>query len=247
MSQAFPMALRVFLLLAGGALAITMAGPLFEALAAPGVPAMWWAARSLGLLALVALWLSVLFGVFMAAKGAGGLLGKPGVALLHQRWALAAQVATVLHVLLIVADPVSGVTPLAALVPMTSATRTGAVALGTFALWGLIVLLVTTALSKRLSKAAWRAVHASAFGTFLLATVHGATAGTDSAAPAVVGLYVATTVLIVAAIVQRLLLAWRPPGRAVARTSDAATTTPVPSVHIATAPSSLSTRTRGTP
>jgi len=209
MSQVFPAALRVFLLLAGGALVITFVQPLLLAVAAPGVPVMWWAARALGLLALVALWLSVLFGVFMAGKGAGGLFSKPGVALLHRRWALASQVATALHVLVVVADPVSGVTPLAAIIPMTSATLTGPVALGTLALWGLVVLLVTTALAKKLSKVAWRAVHASAFGSFLLATVHGVTAGTDTTAPAVQGLYILTTALIVTAVVQRLLLAWR--------------------------------------
>ncbi len=209
MNQAFPNALRIFLLLAGGALVMTFAKPLLDAIAGPGVPAMWWASRSLGLLALVALWLSVLFGVFMAGKGAGGLFGKPSVALLHNRWALASQVATALHVLFVVADPVSGVTPLAAVIPMTSATLTGPVALGTFALWGLVVLLVTTAFSRKLSKVAWRAVHASAFGSFLLATVHGITAGTDTNAPAVRVLYVLTTTLIIAAIIQRLLLAWR--------------------------------------
>lgn len=207
MNQAFPRALRVFLLLAGGALLATALPPILTALAAPGVPLMWWSARALGLLALMALWLSVLFGVFMAARGAGGLFGKPAVALMHGRWALAAQVATALHVLFVVADPVSGVTPLAALLPLTSATLTGPVALGTFALWGLAVLVVTTALAKRLSKTAWRAVHASAFGSFLLATVHGVTAGSDTSAPAVRLLYALTTALMVAAIVQRLLLA----------------------------------------
>ena len=209
MNNAFPAALRIFLLLAGGALIITLTGPLLGALAGPGVPAMWWAARAFGLLALVALWLSVLMGVFMAGKGAGGLLPKPAVAILHNRWALASQVATALHVLFVVADPISGVTPLAALIPLTSATLTGPVALGTFALWGLVLLLVTTALARKLSKLAWRAVHASAFGSFLLATVHGVTAGSDSAALPVQVLYALTSALIVAAIIQRLLLAWR--------------------------------------
>lgn len=209
MKQALPTALRVFLLLAGGALVLRMAAPLVDSVATPGVPALWWSARALGLLALVALWLSVAFGVFMAGKGAGGLLDPRIVAQLHSRWALAAQVATVLHVLAVVADPNSGVTPIAALIPLASATLTGPVALGTFALWGLVLLLVTTALARHLSRGAWRAVHASAFGTFLLAMVHGATAGTDTTSPVVRGLYLVATALIVAAVIQRLLLARR--------------------------------------
>ncbi|MFO0745287.1 MAG: hypothetical protein U1F43_06350 [Myxococcota bacterium] len=209
MSPAFPRALRIFLLLSGGALVVLSLRPLLEAVAGPGVPVMWWAARATGLLAVVALWLSVVFGVFMAGRGAGGLLPKPAVALLHARWAVAAQVATALHALCVVADPMSGVTPLAVALPLASATLTGPVALGTLALWGVVVLLVTTALARRLSKTVWRASHASAFGTFLLATVHGASAGSDAATPAVRGLFVITSALLVAAIVQRLLLARR--------------------------------------
>jgi hypothetical protein len=209
MSHAFPRALRLFLLLAAGALAMSMAGPLVEALAAPEVPAMWWLARAFGLLAYVALWLSVVFGVFSSAKGAGGLFDKGTIMQLHGRWAVAAQVATVLHVLAVVVDPHSGVGAFAALVPLTSATLTGPVAVGTLALWGLALLLVSTALSRRLSRVAWRALHASAFGTFLLALVHGATAGSDTGAPVVRWLYLLTAALLVAAIVQRLLLARR--------------------------------------
>jgi len=207
MSNAFPRALRIFLLLCAGALIATMLGPMFEALAAPGVPAMWWMARALGLLAFVALWASVLFGVFTSGKGGGGLFDKATIIHLHGRWAIAAQIATALHVIFVVADPISGVTPLAAALPLTSATLTGPVALGTLALWGLVLILVTTALSRRLSRTAWRAVHAAAFGTFVLALVHGVTAGTDTQAPIVRGLYLITTALLVGAIVQRLLLA----------------------------------------
>ncbi len=207
MNQAFPRALQLFLLLSAGALAASVAGPLVEALAAPGVPAMWWAARAFGLLAYVALWLSVLFGVFTSSKGAGGLLDKATIVHLHGRWAVAAQIATVLHVLAIVFDPNAGVAAYATLVPFASATLTGPTALGTLALWGLALLLVTTALSRRLSRVAWRAVHASAFGTFLLALMHGITAGTDTRALPVKVLYLATTGLLVAALVQRLLLA----------------------------------------
>ena len=210
MSAAFPRALRVFLLLAAGALAMRAAGPLADALAAPGVPLVWWIARASGLLTWLALALAALFGVLIAAKGAGGLLDKATVAELHARWSLAAIIAAAVHVLAVVADPVSGVSPLAALAPFTSATLTGPVALGTFALWGLALVALSTALSRRLSRASWRAIHASAFGTLLLGLAHGITSGTDADAPAARALYLVTTGLVLAAIVQRLLLAARP-------------------------------------
>lgn len=207
MADAFPRLFRVFLVLAGGALAMAALPPLLTALAGPGLPLMWWSARAFGLLAYLALWLSAMFGVFVSARGAGGLLDKATVLELHNRWALAALVASGVHVLAVVGDPVAGVTPLAAAVPLVSAKLTGPVALGTLALWGMAVIALSTALSKRVPRWLWRALHASAFGTFVLALVHGLSAGSESGTAAVRGLYVGTAALLLGAVVQRLLLA----------------------------------------
>lgn len=209
MDSAFPRAFRLFLLLATGALTLTAGRALLDALAGPDVPALWWSMRALGLVAYLALWLSALFGVFVSAKGAGGLLNKATTVALHNRWALAALVATTLHVLAAIVDPLAGVSPLAVAVPLASATLTGPMALGTLALWGIAVIALTTALSRRLPRWAWRAAHASAFGTLLLALVHGVTAGTDTASPVVRGLYLVTSALLVGAVIQRVLLTRR--------------------------------------
>jgi sulfoxide reductase heme-binding subunit YedZ len=209
--NAFPWWFRVFVLLAAGGLVVTAAPPLLEALAAPGVPAMWWAARAFGLLAYVALWLSALFGVLLAGRGAGGLFDRATVLELHNHWALAALVATALHVLAVVGDPHSGVGPLAAALPLASAKLRGPVALGTFALWGMIAVAVTTAAMRALPPFVWRAVHATAFGTLVLALVHGATAGSESGTALARGLYAGTTAVLLGAVLQRLALAARRP------------------------------------
>lgn len=209
MKDAFPRWFRVFMLLAAGALAMSAVPAVLEALAAPGVPALWWAARALGLLAYVSLWLSALFGVLLAGRGDGGLLDRAVLLALHDRWALAALVATALHVLAVVGDTRSGVGPAAAALPFAAATLRGPVALGTFALWGMAAVALTTALIGRLPPFAWRAVHATAFGTLLLALVHAATAGTDAGAPLVRGLYAGSVALLLGAVLQRLALAAR--------------------------------------
>lgn len=49
-----------------------------------------------------------------------------------------------------------------------------------------------------------RSVHATAFGTLLLALVHGATAGTESVTPVARGLYAGTTAVLLGAVLQRL-------------------------------------------
>lgn len=205
MKDAFPRAFRIFLVGVAGALAASAVPQALEALA-PGVPLLWGAARALGLLAYLSIWLSTLFGVFVAERGSS-LLDRATVLQLHRSWALASLVATALHVLAIVADRHAGVSALEALVPFTADRLRGPVALGTVALWGMASIAASTAAIKRLPPTVWRAIHASAFGTFVLALVHGATAGTETAIPLVRGLYAGTAVVLVGAIGHRILVA----------------------------------------
>lgn len=205
----FPRAFSLFLVLVAGALVMRAAPPLLDALAGPGVPALWWATRAFGLLAYLAMWLSMLFGVLVAGRGAGDLFDRATVLSLHTRWALAALVATALHVLAAVAEPHTGVSPAAALVPFASATLRGPVALGTFALWGMGLVALSTALMRRLPKWTWRAIHATSFGALALALVHAAAAGSESTTPIVRALYAASVAVLLGAVIQRALLALR--------------------------------------
>lgn len=209
MNDAFPNSIRLFFVMALGGVAATAAPGLFDLVSTADIPAMWWAGRALGILAYLALWLSALFGVFVAARGAGGLLDRATVLELHSRWAVAALVATALHVLAIVADPHSGVSPLAVLIPFASERLTGPVAVGTLALWGMAMIGVSTAAFRNLPRWLWRAVHASAFGVFVLALVHGLAAGSESSLPLVQGMYAGTGAVLLGAIIQRALLAWQ--------------------------------------
>lgn len=204
MKNAFGPLFRRFVVVSIGAAAIFgVAGGLDLA---PGTPVLWWAARALGLVAYFALWLSMLFGVFVGSRGAGGLLDRATIIQLHNRWAVAGLVATILHVVVIVADANAGIGLWGALVPLASPTLTAAVALGTFALWGLVAIGLSTHLLDRMPSWVWRAVHASAFGVFLLALVHGISAGTETSAFAARAVYATTTAALVAAIIQRVLL-----------------------------------------
>jgi predicted ferric reductase len=171
---------------------------------------MWWADRALGMLAYVSLWLSTLFGVMVGSRGAGGLLDRATVLQLHSRWALVALSATGLHVLTVVADPYSGISPLAVFVPGVAEKLTVPVTLGTFALYGLVSLGVATYLADRIPKAVWRAIHATAFGTYLLALAHGVLAGSETQVLAVRALYVGTAAVLLAAVLQRVLLSLGP-------------------------------------
>lgn len=200
-AQTWPWPARVIatvamLVIAAGVLP-SLTAPVVEA----DLPLMWWASRASGFVAYLALALSMLFG--LAITGRAGGLARATFFELHQQWTLAAVIATTVHVVTIVAHELSGVPALAAVVPLASPRLTGAVALGTLALWGIAVIAVTSWLRTRIPHAAWRAIHAAAFGTFLLALAHSLAAGTDTGTPWAVALYSATGGAVVGATVYR--------------------------------------------
>lgn len=212
MNDPFPRWFRWLTAAAAGALLWSVVPQALDALSTPAVPLSWWLARAFGLVAYLALFLSMLFGVFVGARGAGGLLPKAGVLELHRAWALAALVATAIHVLLLITNAHAGIDGFAALVPFASERLRGPVALGSIALWGLLVLALSTGLRRQLPPLVWRAIHGLAFGTFVLSLVHAVTAGTDTPARVVGIVYLGTATLLLGAILQRVLLATAPTG-----------------------------------
>lgn len=171
------------------------------------LPILWWAARALGFVAYAALTLSMLFGVLVSARGLDAWVARKTVLDLHQQWALAAVISTVLHILTVVMHTESHISLVEALVPFAAERLTGALAVGTIATWGIGILTASCWLRQWIPYVAWRAIHALAFGAFLLAVVHSVAAGTDSAQPFVRWMYVATTAVVTAAILFRVLMA----------------------------------------
>lgn len=230
MNDSFGPGFRIFALMTAGALAAVSAPALLAWLSGPELPAMWWASRSFGLLAYVAAWLSTLFGVLIAGRAdKSAWLDRAVLLELHSRWSVATLITTALHVLLVVGDSRSGVSPLAALVPLASRKLEGPMALGTLATWGLLLIAATTAAYRNLPRWVWRAVHASAFGTFVLALAHGLAAGTDSAHPLVRGLYAGTSAVLLFAVVRRVVSAVNEPTESPRRPGSSTTANPNPS------------------
>ncbi|MCA9848840.1 MAG: hypothetical protein KC461_14685 [Dehalococcoidia bacterium] len=192
---------------AAGVLAMSMAMTLWTSAASADQPLIWWAGRAAGFVAYLALWLSMMFGMAVSSKGMGGLLPKKLVMDMHQQWTLSAVVATAVHVSTLVLHSESGVTPLAAIVPFASARLTGPVGIGTIALFGLLIVSVSSWLRTHIPYNAWRGIHALAFGTMILALVHGWTAGTDSTVEWARWLYALSGGLLVGGLVTRIGLA----------------------------------------
>jgi predicted ferric reductase len=190
------------LVAASGALLLGTGSRTVTLLTTTEQPVLWWAGRASGLVAYLALWLAMVFGTLVSAKST--LLDKKLTMELHRQWALTAVLATVAHVVTLVVHDESGLTPAAALVPFAAERLTGAVALGVVAIWGLLLIAVSSLLQRHLPYAAWRGIHALAFGTMLLAFAHGVTAGTDTAQPLVRALYALTAAVLAGATAGRV-------------------------------------------
>jgi sulfoxide reductase heme-binding subunit YedZ len=194
-----------YVALAVGAFALVRLIPSLFALVETEAPLQWWASRSTGFVAYVALWLAMMAGLMISSRGLDGLLNRKLVLELHQQWTLVAMLATLAHVALIVTDAYVDVSWRAAAVPGSSMYMPGPMALGTIAIWGLVLLSLSSWLQRRLSYTLWRVVHASAFGTFLVAIAHGVVAGTDSSSIGAQALYASTAALLACALVFRAL------------------------------------------
>ncbi|MFN8639389.1 MAG: ferric reductase-like transmembrane domain-containing protein [Dehalococcoidia bacterium] len=162
-------AVGILLVAASGALLLSTLGRTISLFESTEQPVLWWAGRASGFLAYLAMWLSMVFGTLVSAKSE--LLNKKLTMELHRQWSLAAVVATLVHVVVLVAHPDSGLSLLAGVVPFFAERLTGGVAVGVFSLWGLVLVIGSSLLQRRMPYAAWRAIHALSFGAMLLALV----------------------------------------------------------------------------
>lgn len=183
---------------------------LWRTMAGSEQPLLWWAGRALGLLAYVALLLSMLFGILVSSKGFGRRLPTNLMMSLHQEWTLAAVIATVLHVVVLVTHAESGVTPWAAVIPFASDTLRGPVTLGTVSTIMLGLVVVSSWVRDRVPYGAWRAIHGLAFGATLLAIAHSVTAGTDTDLTWVRALYLGTGAALLIVLFVRIGIALAP-------------------------------------
>jgi sulfoxide reductase heme-binding subunit YedZ len=129
---------------------------------------------------------------------------RPGPeTLLRSHVALAAATMALLagHMTSLALDHYAGVGWVGTFVPWHAQYRPTAVALGTFAFYGMVLVAGTAALAGTIARRVWFPVHTVSAGIFALCAVHGVLAGSDSAS--LRWLYVATGALVVAVQITR--------------------------------------------
>jgi hypothetical protein len=156
----------------------------------------WYVARSAGIVSWALLTASVVWGLVMTTRIARGHVRTAWLLDLHRYLGGLAAIFVGVHVGAILLDDYVHFDLGSVLVPFASNWRPGAVAWGVVALYVLLAVELTSLARAQLPKPLWRAVHFASFPLFVLATVHGLTAGTD--APAALFRWVA--VLAIAAV-----------------------------------------------
>lgn len=142
---------------------------------------LWWhVARAGGIVAWVLLATAVAWGLLLSTRLLGRRPTPAWLLSLHRMLGALAVVFTAVHVAGLVADSYVHFGAAEVLVPFASDWRPGAVAWGVVGLYLLLAVEVTSLLMRRLPRRVWRWVHRSSFVLFFVASVHGATAGTDA-------------------------------------------------------------------
>ena len=156
----------------------------------------WYAARAGGILALVLLTAAVIVGLLLS--GRASIDGWPRFALedVHRFLGLLTGSFIVLHVGVLVLDGYLPFSLTDVLVPGTAPYRPLAVAAGVVAAELLVALAFANRYRKALSHRFWRRTHYLNFAVWLLAFVHGITAGTDTTTRWGVALYLGAAAVV---------------------------------------------------
>lgn len=157
----------------------------------------WLAARALGVASYLLLAAEVGLGLVLShpRNVASWKLSKP-LFPWHELLSVFAFAFIALHVTLLAVDPYANVGWLGSLVPGFSGYRPAGVALGTIALYALLITTITARWTKLLPPGAWLLVHRFAALAFLMTWMHAVLAGTDGGA--LLPLYLGTGVPILA-------------------------------------------------
>lgn len=163
---------------------------------------IWLAARASGFLTLGLLTLQVVLGLVLShpTNKTTWKLSKLLFPWHENAWVFVLAFLA-LHVVTLVADPYAGVGIGGALVPGLSSYRSAPVALGSIALYALLVTGLSARYTRFLPKGLWLRIHRVSLLVLALSWMHGLLAGTDSVPMS--GVYGASFTLVMAAAAYR--------------------------------------------
>ena len=171
----------------------------------------WYVARAAGVVSWALLAAATLWGLALSTRALGDRPRANWLLDFHRWLGGTALAFTGVHVVALLADQYVHFGLVQILVPFTSSWHPVAVAWGVVALYLLLAVELTSLARNRLSKRAWRRVHTASFALFVVATIHGLTAGTDTRSVAARMLALAVATVFGGLVAIRLVDVVRPP------------------------------------
>ncbi|HET8905404.1 MAG TPA: ferric reductase-like transmembrane domain-containing protein [Ktedonobacterales bacterium] len=155
-------------------------------------PFLWYVTRAAAVSAYVTLSATVILGLLRSLARVSRLRNTRALWLLdelHPYLAMLTVAFVVFHLLSLIFDPLIPFSLLNLALPLDQPYRPLPVDLGVLALYGLLVVWLSSWMKRRIAYASWRTLHYTSFIAFLLVTLHGIFAGSDSAEPWMILLY----------------------------------------------------------
>jgi sulfoxide reductase heme-binding subunit YedZ len=165
---------------------------------------IWYLMRATGMVALVLLTLTLAAGIAGVRRWSARGWAQATMTFLHRNVALLAVILLAIHVVTAIVDPYVSIGWFAAIVPLTSHWKSLWVGLGALSLDIMVALVITSLIRSHLPHRLWRAVHWLAYASWPLAVVHGFGSGTDSSTGWARAVYVASIVVVGAAVAWRI-------------------------------------------
>ena len=114
----------------------------------------------------------------------------------HESLGVGALLATLVHVGVLSVHDYLDFSWAEILVPGLSDWRPLAVTAGIGAFYGLVLVSTSFYFKRWIGQKAWRVIHFASFGVFVTSLLHGVWAGTDTATPLMIGLYLGSAIVV---------------------------------------------------
>jgi methionine sulfoxide reductase heme-binding subunit len=170
-------------------------------------PFLWYVTRAAATSAYITLSATVILGLFRSLARVSRIRNARALWLLdeiHPYLAVLTLALVVFHLLSLIFDPLIPFSVLNLLLPLDQPYRPLPVDLGVLALYGLVVVWLSSWVKRRIKYTSWRALHYTSFFAFLLVTFHGIFAGSDSAEPWMRLLYMSISAVVTLLILVRI-------------------------------------------